>query len=448
MKILSSLIHQKKSPIRKNIYSTFLGLGIQLFNQIVLVPFYIICWGNDLYSDWIVLSAITGFFSVTDIGLTTVTVNRFSIEYAKGDYKSCNSLLANSSMLLCSVFFLCLFALIPFLIFSDVTKSVGLYAMTRLEGSIIVSLFLLKIFMGMMGAVYNSIYRATSNADKGMMAVNVSRISEGLLLVVCLLAKVPLLITACLFVLPTVLLYLYIKYNTTHRIYKYSFSFRYLNIKLFKELLIPSFSFMAFPLCQALNTQGMTIIVNAFFGANVVVLFNTTRTLANFVKSVISSLQNAIWPEFTVAYANGQNIRVKSISKKTFQASFFSSIIITALLCIFGQYIYEIWTRGRIEFDIILMSIFMLIVIADSFWSSSRLILNATNNHIKIGPIYLLVTFFTIILSYYIGESTKDLYLCVISLLIIDFVMAPYTIKMGLKLTCDNFTNLFSLKTV
>ena len=52
------------SPIRKNIIANLFGIGVNLLNQIVLVPFYIIYWGNDLYSDWIVISALTAFFGI------------------------------------------------------------------------------------------------------------------------------------------------------------------------------------------------------------------------------------------------------------------------------------------------------------------------------------------------------------------------------------------------
>lgn len=445
MKIISRL-KIRTSPIRKNIFSTFFGVVIQLFTQLVLVPFYIICWGNDLYSDWIVLSAITGFFSVTDIGLTTVTVNRFSIEYANGNYKLCYSLLSNSIMLLNVAFLICFILLIPALIYWDVRILAGLHAMTRIESTIIVLLFLLKIFLGMKGAVYNSIYRATSNASKGMMAVNISRMLEGIFMVICLLLKTPVVVTATFFVFPSYLLYIYIKHNTTTKIFPYSFSFKFLDLKLFKELLVPSFSYMAFPLCQVINIQGMTLIVNALFGANTVVLFNTTRTLVNFIKSIITNLQNAIWPEFTVAYANKQIERAKNIYHKTFKLSFAISIISAIVLFFSGPYIYDVWTKGQIKFDLLLMVVLMMLVVTDSFWSSSRLILNATNNHVKSGLLYLSLNIISVILAYIIGSLSSNLYFCLSSLFIIDIIMAPYTITLCLRLLNDKFVNLFRIK--
>ena len=82
------------SPIRKNFLANLFGIGVQLLYQIVLVPFYILYWGNNLYSDWIVLSAITVIFGMSDIGINSVIQNRFSIKYAEGNLSECNTLLS------------------------------------------------------------------------------------------------------------------------------------------------------------------------------------------------------------------------------------------------------------------------------------------------------------------------------------------------------------------
>ena len=75
------------SPIRKNVVANLFGVGVNLLNQVVLVPFYILCWGKDLYADWIVITAVTAFFSMSDIGLNNVIQNRFAIKFAENDLK-------------------------------------------------------------------------------------------------------------------------------------------------------------------------------------------------------------------------------------------------------------------------------------------------------------------------------------------------------------------------
>ena len=88
-----------RSPIRKNLLANFFGVGVQLLNQIVLVPFYILFWGNDLYSDWIVISALTTIFAISDVGLNNVIQNRFSIKLSEKNFNECNALLTDNFIL-------------------------------------------------------------------------------------------------------------------------------------------------------------------------------------------------------------------------------------------------------------------------------------------------------------------------------------------------------------
>lgn len=97
------------SPLRKNFVANLFGIGVNLLNQIVLVPFYIIYWGKDLYSDWIVLSALTAFFCMSDMGLNSVIQNRFSIKYAQNKREECDSLLANNVVIVSFVGCICMF---------------------------------------------------------------------------------------------------------------------------------------------------------------------------------------------------------------------------------------------------------------------------------------------------------------------------------------------------
>ena len=67
------------STISKNLIANIFGVGIQLINQVILIPLYLIYWPIDLYSDWIVITALSAFFSMSDMGLNSVTQNQFSI---------------------------------------------------------------------------------------------------------------------------------------------------------------------------------------------------------------------------------------------------------------------------------------------------------------------------------------------------------------------------------
>src|SRR4051812_17597136 len=43
--------------------------GLRIIQQILMVPFFLQAWGVDLYTDWLLVNAGVGFFSVFDGGM-------------------------------------------------------------------------------------------------------------------------------------------------------------------------------------------------------------------------------------------------------------------------------------------------------------------------------------------------------------------------------------------
>lgn len=443
---MKTILSKLRTPIGENLISTFFGIGIQLFVQLILVPFYLIYWGVELYGDWIVLTAITSFFSISDIGLNTVASNLLAIRYQEKQYKECNSLLANSVVLLIVTFSILNILLFIFLLENDLVAIAGLNQINRFQSSVVLILLVVKIFFGMMGGVYHSIYKCVSKTHKGIMISNISRLIEGLILLLCIIVKLPILLVALLYIVPSIITFIYIRYDTTHNIYKFKFHISYLNWRLFKSLLIPSFAFISFPFGLSILNQGFTLIVNKYLGAESVVLFNTTRTLTNFAKSIVGNIQVAIWPEFTIAYANNNKKRMQNIARKVFHVSIFLTICFSLFFYIFGEWIYDIWTKGKVEFSMSLMMAFLIVVFADSIWSTARLTLNATNNHTKIGLLYFCLSIIATFVAFLSAILTHKLILVVLSMLVVDIFMSVYSIKKSMLLTQDSFVNYLYYK--
>lgn len=106
--------------------ANFSGIGINLFCQVILVPFYIEQWGVDKYADWIVLSSVSSVFSMSDIGLNTVISNQFSIKMAQGDEQYCRSLLTDNYFLLLIVSLFGIIGCLVFVNICDVNSLLGL----------------------------------------------------------------------------------------------------------------------------------------------------------------------------------------------------------------------------------------------------------------------------------------------------------------------------------
>lgn len=412
------------------------GIGVQLMNQIVLVPFYILFWGNDLYSDWIVLSALTIIFSMSDIGLNTVIQNRFAIKYSEGDKKECNSLLMDNFVLVTITLAITLLSSALFLVSFDITEVMNIRFMTRYEASWTFLILTVKVFIGMLSGVENSIYRACHNASRSIYMDQIGVFSVALITLICILCHTSVILLSIFICLPQLFLIIY-KYFDSQKLYKYKLDIKAFNWQLLREIILPSFSFMAFPIGNAVVLQGYTLVVNRFFGADSVVLYNTTRTLCNFIKQLIGTLQNSVWPEYSIAYGKGNYPLMRHLHRKVIKITIATSLFLGLLLLMFGPLIYNIWTHGAVQFEYALMATYIGVLMVESLWTSSSVTLMATNNHTALGVIYIIAATTCMALAVWLGAINSALWTIAATLVVMHIVICSYTIPAAFTITQD-----------
>lgn len=419
--------------VLKNLLGNFYGIGVNLFSQIVLVPFFISHWGIDLYGDWIALTAISSFFSMSDIGLNTVTSNAYSIAYNNGNIKECKALLANNTVLILLMWLLV--AIIGFLFVNlfDLQSFFNLRVVSSQIGVIVIFSLVCKIFISMLSSVYVSIYRAKSLAYKTFFIGNSIRLLEAAILLLGIIFQMSIKWIIVFYCIPAIGQLLY--YVVDSRIkYGCKVQLKSVNWGLFKRMLFPSLSFMSFPLGYAIILQGFTLVVNKFFGAESVVLYNTTRTVCNFLKVIPNAVKNAIWPEFTIAFANKDAKRMQKLYNMTLFISLAFIVLAAIVLLLGGDWIYEIWTRHAVQFSFSLMFIYMISVFFNSIWEASGMTLMATNSHTRLGLLFVCLACCSFFIANGVAAFASSLILIVLCVLFVDFALALYTLYASKKI--------------
>ena len=430
-----------KSPIRKNLGANLFGVSIQFANQIILVPLYLHFWNVGLYSDWIVLSAICSFFTMTDMGLGSVTANKFGMTFSQNKLSLCRILLTNNVILIAIIAIISLLGCGIFISAFEIVSILKLRAISHVSAGYILIALTLHVFIGMLSFVWDAVYRANSQYYKAVHILNISRLSEFLIILFSLVLRLPIELMVTIYLFPKIIVCIY-KYFDSKKIFDYRFSFRFFDWGELKKIFLPSITFMTFPLGNAFVLQGLTLVVNQFFGPVAVVTFNTTRTMCNFVKTLLNTIQAAVWPEYTIAYAQKNIDRMRTLHRKVFSMTTLGAILISAFLMAFGKIIYEIWTHGSVVFDYILMLSFLIVLLLHSLYSSSSVTLMATNKHSKTGVAYVILAFFALLLAAAMAHFTHSLPLVELSLLFIYIPLSIYTIKQALEMTNDTISGL------
>lgn len=442
---LSRYFKIKDSPLKKNVLANFFGIGVQLVNQVVLVPFYILLWGNELYSDWIVISALTTIFAMSDVGLNNVIQNRFAISLSEGKNKECDSLLMDNYLLVAITLLITLLGCLVFLWCFDITKVMTLHYLSRGQAGWVLIILIIKVFIGMFSGIENAIYRATHKASIAVYMDQVGNLLVALITLLCIITKTSVIFLCVLICLPQLLLVVF-KHFHSKKYYDHDFHIKSANWSLFKSVLLPSLSFMSFPVGNMIIYEGYTLVVNGFFGAESVVLFNTTRTLCNFIKQLWATFQNAVWPEYSIAYGEKNYDRMRSLHRRLLSLSILLSVSCGIGLLLFGPFIYKVWTHGAVTFSYSLMTAYVIALVVESLWSSSGVTLMATNNHSRLGVTFIISASIGIILSVMFSMFYPRLWIVAATLIIVNILVCFYTIPAGFKLTKDtiisNYKNI------
>lgn len=426
----------KKSPIKKNLIANLYGIFIQLINQVILVPFYITFWGNEQYSDWIVISSFTAFFSISDIGLNNVIQNRFAIRLAENNIKECNSLMVVNYVLVSVIFIIVILISSLFLFMSDITGIMNIHTLNRNDANIVFLLLVCRVFIDMFRNIVNAIYRAVHYASRAIFLDQTTTLFVSLLTLGCIISRMSIVSMCLIIIIPSIIMQTYKLFDVRHY-YDLKFSIKDFDLKLLKEIFIPAISFMSFPAGNAIVLQGYTLVVNKYFGSTAVILYNTTRTLCNFIKTLLATLQNSVWPEYSIAYGKKDFVRMRLLHRKIMKTTIIASLILGILLLISGSFVYKIWTHGKVEFEFTLMLVYVIVIFVESLWTSSSVTLMATNNHIRLGIYYVLFTALALSIAIFISLKGTSLTMMASTLILSNVLMCLYTIPAGFKLTKD-----------
>ena len=137
--------------------------------------------------------------------------------------------------------------------------------------------------------------------------------------------------------------FVYARYCNKH--FKESHYHHHTDKKLFKEMF--SFAWWSFfgNLASVLNTQGINIMLNIFFGPTV----NTARGIAvqlqGTVQQFVKNFQIALNPQITKSYANGDLSQMHNLMFRSARFSFFLLFFLSLPIMLETEYLLTIWLK-------------------------------------------------------------------------------------------------------
>lgn len=412
------------------VYSQIITVIIQLTS----VPILLYCWGPRLYGEWLILFAIPAYLSITDLGFSLSAANDMSADVAHADQGRALSVFQSLFTLICCVFCLGILLVSVVLWALPFERWVHLSQMSGTQARWILWLFAAEILVRLGEGVNHAGFRAN-----GDYALHVALNSTTQLLQMCavwiiaLMALGPVLAAAgyCgvrLLIVPLSSLLLIRRHPWLH------FGFLHARRSELQRLMKPAIANLAMPIAQALNIQGMILMIGAMLGPIPVVVFATLRTLARLVTRMTQAVSHAYEPEYAVAFGSDNRSLLRHLYIYCLRIDFWLSLAIALVLGVLGSFILRIWTDGKVEFDALLFYWLLISTLVSAEWYAAMTLLKSVNRHVRAAVLYCLSAGAAIVLAWGLLSFTGRLADAGLALLLVDAVMIIYSLRAASRL--------------
>src|SRR5271165_2131798 len=166
-----------KRRLIQNFAATSLGPGVNVLIQVVAVPIMLKGWGANLYGEWVLMSAIPAYLSISDLGFASAAANDMTMQVAAGDRKGAIQTFQSVSALL-GTLSLCAFALFAAAIYAlPVNAMVHITDLPESDTRTILSLLALYALSNLFSGVVAAGYRSDGRYAFSVMLANATRLA-------------------------------------------------------------------------------------------------------------------------------------------------------------------------------------------------------------------------------------------------------------------------------
>lgn len=419
----------------------FHGLGANAYGQVVIivvqlagVPILLHYWGVALYGEWLILFAIPAYLSITDLGFSQSAANDMTARVGRGDYDGALSVFQTLTALVYAVSAVSVViaavaaAYLPFQSWFNFAELAG--AEARWVLWVLATAVLIKLADGVNAAGFRA---GGEYALHRTIEATTMLIQHGGIWIVAVLGHGPLLAAIVflgvrMLVTPSVTILMMQRHPYLQP------GFAHARIARLRGLAKPALANIALPVAQALNIQGMVLVVGAMLGPSAVVTFSTLRTLTRLVVQSIRSVSLAVEPELARSWGRREQDLLRKLYLHSFSASLWMALASAAALHFLGGWIVGLWTGGQVEVDIVLFDWLILSAVASVFWFGGLNLLRAANQHLRATIWFFAASLMTVVIAAVSLRFTGNLASAGLSLLLMDALMIAYVSRQAISL--------------
>ncbi|GJL49246.1 lipopolysaccharide biosynthesis protein [Candidatus Nitrospira salsa] len=436
------------SRLVKGFGANAIGQVLNVASKILLVPLFLTAWGANIYGEWLVLSSLVAYLSLTELGGQVYIVNRLTQAYASQDFELFRKSLHSGLALFLYLPAAALLLLIIVLGLYPIEHTIGItetsHAMTVMIASLLGAQFLIALPQGLL----LGIYRAIGLLPRGVMFGNLIILTHMVFTSGGLLFGANMLGIAALQILPYGIVVGMVIVDLKKQLPDIAtLSLQHSSYSVMRTFLRPSLHFFSIQVSQLLSIQGTILVAGALLGSVQVVVFSALRTIANAIKQLLGLLSHTAWPEFTRLDMEGDYEKLHELFRFLLRSSLFGAFVFFIIFHFLGEEIFQLWLGETLTYNQNAMDLILLYVMQLVLWTACSHVLMAVNQHEGLARTLALSSLFTVSLSY-TGAQYFGLIGMISGMILADALLPLWFVPRLLFKYCNRFNLLFISKEV
>lgn len=399
------------SPSKKNLIVNIGSNFFRIISTLIIIPFYIKYLGENLYSDWIVIFSISSLFEIANFGINQGVTNQYSIMYNSGE-KNSRLIMTNGISLILIIYFISMISINILWNTLDIYRLISIDSLTKDNTIIIISFLISKVFIDIITGILCSHFFALDKNFYSIIITLAKNIFEFSIIIILLSVGYSLNIVAMGIFLNSLVIMILIFFLIELNIQKIK---DYVpNKKIINLIIKPSAGFSLLTISELILNHGFIYIAKIFFSNNFLILWNTSRTLVNYIRSFQGLITSSVLPSLNVYFSQGKKSDFRALYKKTNLIVFFLTLILVSLIFILKEYIWIFWLGDSLVINKELIDYLLIGVLLSSFWIVKTTLIAAINKHLQYSFIYFCSAVFSVVLFIVLNSIVK-----------IDYVLLP-----------------------
>ncbi|MBT5267460.1 MAG: hypothetical protein HOL85_21705 [Rhodospirillaceae bacterium] len=372
--------------------------------QLASVPVFLTFWDLTLYGEWLLLATVPAYLAMSDLGFTNAAANEMTVKEAAGERAKALEAFQAAWLLVAAVFLGAggmLLAALWSLPFED---WLNLSRLDHETAFFVLAALFAKLALTQQTGLLMAGYRAAGRYPLGTLLHNGVVLAQFLAVIAVVASGGGAPAAAAADATVTAIAFAGMRLHLLRAVPWIQFRGAWGSRHAVARLVRPSFAFFGVTMAYALTLQGASTLLGVIIGPHAVVAFNTVRTLTRLPQQFIEVISNSVWPEFSIAFGRGDDDLMRRLHRQVMALNIWGTLILAALVLTVGEWIYQHWTRGEVDWDPVLVVMLLLVVWISSLHFASVVAVISINRQELIAGPFLLIAVVTLVAAYGLVE--------------------------------------------